>query len=134
MSGAPGRRGPVEDRQDMAVGVAAEEAGGEPERVGGQPDGTRRHERRARGDETRVEGPEAGGGEVRLPVEEVVRHCTGRPRPAVAGGEVLEELDPGAGGRPQRRDPEPRPEDAVEVLLLDAVILALPGQDRKRVV
>ena len=58
-------------------------------------------------------------------VHEVVNTSVRSERPPVAGGEVLEELDGRAGGRPQGRDPEPSPEDVVQVLLLGSVVLAL---------
>jgi len=50
----------------------------------------------------------------------------GRVRPAIAGGEVFQQLDPRAARGSQCGDAETRAEDVIEVLLLRAEVFAVP--------
>src|SRR5262245_13123502 len=109
----------------MPVRIANEEALAERELAAGQLDRSRRKEIRPGGEEAfgrrlRVRRHDPGAA-----VEHVVWPRL-RRRPAVPGGEVLEELDGKSARRAEARDPEPCPEDVVQVFLLDAGILALP--------
>src|SRR5437660_847457 len=112
----------------MAVGIGQQRP--RPEAEAGP--GARRRARRGGGAGAAPEGPDHRLDVVRLedslPVDEVVRPDVGGPRAPIAGSQVLEELDPrAAAGRPERGDPEASPEDLVQVLLLGAGVLALPG-------
>lgn len=58
-------------------------------------------------------------------MQQVVGPQIGRRGPPVAGGEVLEELDPGTGSGAEAGDTQAGPEHVVEVLLLGPPVLAL---------
>ena len=63
----------------------------------------------------------------RLPVHQVVRPLVGGIGPAVARGQVLEELDARAGGGAEAGDVQPGALHVVQVLLLGPEVHALAG-------
>ena len=109
----------------MPVGIANQRAGGEAERRLRHVDRARRHERHAVRARQRQQRIERGRGQRGLPVADVVGALIGGGRTSVTRCQVLQQLDAGPVLRAQRRDPEPRAENVVEVFLLDVVVLAL---------
>src|SRR6266566_2118832 len=117
------RRSGSHDLDDMAVGIAHEEAPVEAEGAILHPHDAGRHELRPRRGQPSCESCQVRARDERLPVDEVVRPLVGWGGAAVVRAQVLEELD--AGPPPPRRaqagDPESRAGHVVEPLLLGAV-------------
>src|SRR5262249_47576125 len=107
----------LDDRQDVPVWVAEEEALPEPEGPTGRGDDARgRDAARAAPDQSRhrLRIPTDQRG---LPVDEIVGSGVGRHGATVPRGQVLEELDARAGGRSQRGDPQVSSENVVQAFL-----------------
>src|SRR6266566_6747638 len=126
-AGRRSRRRPswyLHDLEDVPVRIADQEPVREAQLAPAKRDRARGDERRARLAEgacsVAVAAHQPG-----LPVRHVVGALIGRYRPAVAGRQVLEELDAGPARGPQRGDAQPRTEQAVQVLPLGPVVLAL---------
>jgi hypothetical protein len=117
----------VRQFERMPVRVADEKRPGETEAGIGEGAKARRDEPDMRVEEGFLEGDRVVRAEARLPVPEVVRPAVGGRGPSVAGHEVLQELDARARGCPKGGDPQARPEDAVQVLLLLTPVLARAG-------
>src|SRR5262245_47246505 len=60
-----------------------------------------------------------------LPVHQVVGAGIGRERAPVAWRQIFQAFTARAGGGPERRNPQTRPEDVVQVLLFRAIVLTL---------
>src|SRR3989475_779271 len=116
-----------DDLDDVAVGVAHQEAPIEAERTILHPDDAWRHELRARSDQPSREPCRVCARDERLPVDEIVRVLVGWGGAAVAGANVFEKLDTGPRRRAQTSDPEPRAGHVVEPLLFGAVVETRAG-------
>ena len=109
----------------MAVGVAGHQSLGKAQTIVRRPGDAGRHEA-GRGVAERIGGRiDIGASQVDLPVPEVARAGVGGKRPAVARGQVLEELDARAVGRAQRGYEKARAENVVQPLLLETPVFSL---------
>src|SRR6266581_5320686 len=116
----------LDDLHLVAVGIFDQQRLAIPEPVLRERDDPRRDEGDASVAQT--EGGRVGVArdERRLPVDLIVGAGLRGVGPAVARGQVFKELDAGPGGGPEARDPQASSEDVVQMLLLGAVVLALP--------
>src|SRR2546429_7816264 len=116
-----------DDLDDVAVGVAPQEAPIEAERATLHPDDAGRNESGTRRGQACGEGFRGRARDDCLPVDEIVRALVGWGGAAVAGAHVFEKFDTGPRRRAQTSDPEPRAGHGVEPLLLGAVVETRAG-------
>src|ERR1700739_614178 len=120
------------DQARVAVGIPHDHAVGEPERAFVQMGDLRRYERRTRPAQPMLQPRGILSAQVDLPVPEIVRHGIGRCCTSGSGGEVLEQLDSRTLRGAQRSDAQMGAKNAVESLLLDAEVLARPGDPQAK--
>ncbi len=110
----------------MAIRVGDESSLAKAEPGVGQAHRAGRHERNPLPEQPRREPRHVRRQEIRLPVQEIVGPCAGRPRPPAPGRKILQELDARPAGRAQPGDAQPGAEHPVQVLLLRPEVLAGP--------
>ena len=109
----------------MPVRITDEDACGETELTGCQGDNVRRYQGEPAGAYSVCRRLEITCDECGLPVHQVIGAGLGRERAPVAGRQIFQAFNGRAGGGPERRNAQTRPEDVVQVFLFRARVLTL---------